>query len=496
VLQRTIQRFPNPVTGTLDLPYGSSITWDERNGEDLSIPAPWTLGWSGILPTGGAAPVFTLDGEHTVEFSVFPSGARLTLDGVELFWTPMSGIPPSLPIRVVVTPREIHVFHAVAKGGLVPRVDLYPSGTLYPDGGIVTWRRVRYPLTWVQPEIRSITLHGKQLCHWLTVIAGEAGAPVVNSMLVDLDCEPSWTLDTWFLASFDQGLDGGNITPAGDTIAGVALYRRARGRNRLQLVAQLDIGTSELIDEGFRNQETYTYYVFVLGEKTYVSAPLQNFTPYPTRQPSSYNYQSSTLTGYIGKVDYVNSRYSDTVEMADELRALSVSTDPKFLRDRKGGLWRIETGAAVSFQTGDNQVPQPYFGTFPWVETGSVDGVSIISGEGDWNGGTKPVDAAPRPSIVVTAEPGALVTIIAGGRTVLSQVSIGYVSYLNPAYGTYIVRAGKGGRTVSATVRVQQPVTYYVGLVFEERTVIECDAPSGSIVTVAGNGFSEKREVP
>ena len=204
----------------------------------------------------------------------------------------------------------------------------------------------------------------------------------------------------------------------------------------MRLVDNLDIGTSELIDQGFRNQESYSYYLFVLGARTYVSAPLisnpvtpmfwnwtvlktklengayhvkevhvfrssvstdaitnnnspqllQNFTPYPNRQPSSCNYQSSTLTGYIGRVDFEKNIYVDTVGQADALRALSVSIDPKFLRDRKGNLWRIETGGAVSFQTGDNQPPQPYFGTFPWVEVGSVDGASIFSGEGDWTG--------------------------------------------------------------------------------------------------------------
>ena len=259
----------------------------------------------------------------------------------------------------------------------------------------------------------------------------------------------------------------------------------------------------------------YTYYLFVLGANTYVSAPLisnpitpmfwnwtvlktrlengayhvkevhvfrnsvstdsitnnnapqllQNFTPYPNRQPSSYNYHSSTLTGYIGRVDFVNNRYVDTVEMADRLRALSVSTDPKFLRDRKGNLWRIETGAAVAFQTGDSQVPQPYFGTFPWVETGDTENISIISGDGDWTGDVAETDPEDRAAIVVTAPAGSVVTISRGGTDLLVRSYYGPVAYY-PQPGNYTVSAVLGDDWAAKTVAVTEDVTYYVGLVF------------------------------
>ena len=93
--------------------------------------------------------------------------------------------------------------------------------------------------------------------------------------MTNFEFEPSWTLDTWFLATFNgTGINGGNITPSGDSITGAAVYRLKKGDRRLQLVANVGIGSSTLVDEGFRNQSTYTYYVFVLGTNTYVSAPL------------------------------------------------------------------------------------------------------------------------------------------------------------------------------------------------------------------------------
>lgn len=529
--------------GTLSLPPGASVVWDERNGEPLDIPAPWTLGWSGILPSGGTSPVLELGPGLT--FHVSPSAVRLVMNGEELFRTPIAGITADIPIRMVLTPREIHLFYAAAVGGLLPEENRFPSGRLYPDDGTCIWRRVRCPLTWVQPDIKRIILYGEQRCQWITVIAGEVSGNALNRLLTDLSFEPAWELDTRFLAGFNQGLNGGNIAPEGDTITGAALYRRKEGERRLHWVANLSIQTSALLDEGFRNQETYTYYLFVLGRNTYVSAPLisnpitpsfwnwtilktrlengayhvkeahvfrnsvstdsisnnnapqllQNFTPYPNRQPSSYNYQSSTLTGYIGQVDFAKNRYGDTVELADKLRALSVSTDPKFLRDRKGNLWRIETGGAVSFQTGDNQRSQPYFGSFPWVETGSAEDVSILCDEEDWEGGWNSPKPEEGPAIVVTAEPGSVVTVRRDGETVLERTWFGPIRFC-PQMGTYTVSAVKGPDAAEKTVIVSEPVTYYVGLMFASPIIIEAAAPSRCLVTVRGNGFFETKEVP
>lgn len=529
--------------GVLNLPAGSSVTWNQKNGGNMDIDAPWTLAWSGYLPSSGTSPVLEIAPGLT--FSVTPTRVSLTNGTTDLWSDSMPGIEPDYPMRLVITPREVHFYHITAMGGLFPAETLFPADDLFPNGGVYSWRKVTYPLTWIQPDISGITLYGELRCQWLTVLAGEASGALLNNLLTNMSYEPSWTLDTRFLAGFYQGLNGGNITPVGDTITGVALYRRKEGESRLHLVANLPIGTAELIDEGFRNQETYTYYLFAIGGNTYVSAPLisnpitpmfwnwtvlktelengayhvkevhvfrnsvstdsitnnnapqllQNFTPYPNRQPSSFNYQSSTLTGYIGRVDFERNVYEDTVDMADALRALSVSTAPKFLRDRKGNLWRIETGAAVSFQTGDNQVPQPYFGTFPWVETGDTEGVSIISTSGDWNGGTEPEEDAGRAAIVVTAPAGSLVTISANGGVVLSQPWTGPVVYYPPADGNYAVSAVLGPDSAQKTVSVSQDVPYYVGLVFTGPIILTASGPSGARVTVTGNGFTQTKMI-
>ena len=546
---------PHQLTGgQLRLPAGSSITWDERNGEPMNIPTPWSLAWSGIVPLTGTSPVWRITGDgHTLSLSIEPHLISLILDGAVLASVEIPHLLVDYTIRMVLTPRELHMYYPVQEGGLYPSSVLFPSATLYPMGGDVSWERFTYPLTWVQPDIESITLYGEQRCDYIMVSGGEVSGALLGDLLTNFEFEPSWTLDTWFLATFNgTGINGGNITPSGDSITGAAVYRLKKGDRRLQLVANVGIGSSTLVDEGFRNQSTYTYYVFVLGTNTYVSAPLisnpvtpmfwnwtvldcsvdsngtyhleeahlfrnsvstdsisnnnapsmlQNFTPYPLRQPSSYNFKSSTLTGYIGRVDMKLNQYIDTVDMAEALYNLSVSNNPKFLRDRKGNLWRIQTIAAVSMQTGDTMVPQPYFGSFPWAEVGAADGISIICqpGDGAWDSttGQEPDSGETVTKIVVTAPFGSTVTLT-NGQESYTEVCYGYITYQPATPGDWTVTAMRDGSSASETITMAEGVTYYVGLVITEvYATLIIAAPSGTVITVSqGSEFEETKVVP
>ena len=546
---------PHQLTGgQLRLPAGSSITWDERNGEPMNIPTPWSLAWSGIVPLTGTSPVWRITGDgHTLSLSIEPHLISLILDGAVLASVEIPHLLVDYTIRMVLTPRELHMYYPVQEGGLYPSSVLFPSATLYPMGGDVSWERFTYPLTWVQPDIESITLYGEQRCDYIMVSGGEVSGALLGDLLTNFEFEPSWTLDTWFLATFNgTGINGGNITPSGDSITGAAVYRLKKGDRRLQLVANVGIGSSTLVDEGFRNQSTYTYYVFVLGTNTYVSAPLisnpvtpmfwnwtvldcsvdsngtyhleeahlfrnsvstdsisnnnapsmlQNFTPYPLRQPSSYNFKSSTLTGYIGRVDMKLNQYIDTVDMAEALYNLSVSNNPKFLRDRKGNLWRIQTNAAVSMQTGDTMVPQPYFGSFPWAEVGAADGISIICqpGDGAWDSttGQEPDSGETVTKIVVTAPFGSTVTLT-NGQESYTEVCYGYITYQPATPGDWTVTAMRDGSSASETITMAEGVTNYVGLVITEvYATLIIAAPSGTVITVSqGSEFEETKVVP
>ena len=113
---------------------------------------------------------------------------------------------------------------------------------------------------------------------------------------------------------------------------------------------------------------------------------MQNFTRYPTRQGTNQNYLSGQLTGYIGHVDMEKNVYIDTAEEAEAIRALSTSTDAKFLRSRKGERWMIDTSGPIRLSLGDRYKEQPYTMSLPWVEVGDASKAPLISlpGDGAW----------------------------------------------------------------------------------------------------------------
>lgn len=106
---------------------------------------------------------------------------------------------------------------------------------------------------------------------------------------------------------------------------------------------------------------------------------LTNFTQYPTRQGTSQNYLSGQLTAYLGHIDTKNNVYIDTAAEAEAIRALSTSTETKFLRSRKGERWMIDTSGPIRLTLGDKYREQPYTVSLPWVEVGDASGAALIS---------------------------------------------------------------------------------------------------------------------
>ena len=104
---------------------------------------------------------------------------------------------------------------------------------------------------------------------------------------------------------------------------------------------------------------------------------LGNFTRYPTVQSSPNDYRSGTLSAAIGRV-LASGEYTDTNEVRDAVYALSTTQDTLFLKDRRGDLWQIRTGGAITMNTMDGSRQQVQTVTLPWVEIGSADGARIL----------------------------------------------------------------------------------------------------------------------
>ena len=103
-----------------------------------------------------------------------------------------------------------------------------------------------------------------------------------------------------------------------------------------------------------------------------------NFTPYPSRQPTTSLYKSGTLKGYIGSATGLN-RYTDSLSLQDAIYAISTSRLTKFYKNRKGDVLVVETNAAISMETGDNSPEQPMFATIGWAEVAEFKNISVVS---------------------------------------------------------------------------------------------------------------------
>lgn len=258
----------------------------------------------------------------------------------------------------------------------------------------------------------------------------------------DVEYKPNFDGQTLMLANFKNDLNAGALPVGTKTVTALSVYRKRDTDSFLQHIAELPPESTIFRDYGATNGNTYVYYIFPSAEdgasasfasNGIVSNPvtpcnwnwtlicakknadgyyhvdseyafgnnlasgdigngnsptwLTNFTRYPTRQPVAVNSLSGVLTSLIGRVNGAG-EYTEPAELAREIYGLSVLDADKFLKDRKGNLYRIETSAEIQMSTADNTAMQAKTVRLPWRETGSVDTVSIITTEGDayfWN---------------------------------------------------------------------------------------------------------------
>lgn len=421
--------------GDLILQEGSTVTWDEENGEPLSYAAPWTVFWRGeFTGNGGTFLTIELEGGGSVILSISQSGSWTDID-----WD-INGMGSSRSMTstikghvwsVAITADKIYTARASGTGGLYPNNSSYPGNSVYPkDNAAYNVTTYTDSVSYTQAPIKSIKLTGDQITHWLWVNGESMSAADVGTVMADTLYEPTFTGDTVFLASFAEGLNGGNLNTTG-----YSLYRRNLTTNAYQKIADMDVNQLALIDHAATNNHTYSYQLWYTDAATFISQPIEsaevspctwnyvllacsqnesgvyhpqkeyrfaanistgdgsnnnapqvqkNFTRYPSWQADTANYMTGTLKAYIGRIDKQSNLYvGDTVELADELRGLSQSEYTLFLKDRRGDLRMVRTSNAITTKIEDKWPTQTMEISLPWVEVGDATGVSIVNIEGD-----------------------------------------------------------------------------------------------------------------
>ena len=94
---------------------------------------------------------------------------------------------------------------------------------------------------------------------------------------------------------------------------------------------------------------------------------LQNFTAFPTVQPSPSNYKSGTLVALVGEAyrgEYIN----DTLSLRERILGLSTTQDTLFLKSPKGDVMTIAINGPITFSISDTTKGQPQNISVPWVE--------------------------------------------------------------------------------------------------------------------------------
>ena len=418
--------------GELNLSTGSTVTWDTVTGEAMALTTPISIVWKGTVKALPATTLFSLTGADgkALTVTVSTTAVRAIQGGAEIGRV-NAAFAPEDELTVALTGGKLYVRRRYERG-LFPAESLEPSVRLFPRASQFSVLKYMADAVMADMTVVNVKLVGAQVCDYLWIEEGELTDTVVTALMSTAGYTPEFGDRTLLLADFATDLRGGNIV-AEKPLTGWAVYRREEGAASLVHVADVGYAERSVIDCAAASQGTYTYYVFGVGERSFVTTALPsqpvtvclwdwtilsctedgdnvyrveelfrfslnvesgtvsnnnrptllgNFTRYPTVQMVPQLYQSGELSGYIGEVG-ANAEYSDTLAKRDALFALALTQNTLFLKNRKGELMRVFASAEITCETQDNTRQQALICAVPWAETGSAEGAQILIRQGD-----------------------------------------------------------------------------------------------------------------
>ena len=449
---------PTVDDGLLILGSGDSVTYSPT-----PITTPWSLVWRGsvaVLDGSTHNVVQISDGSHDYVLSITSASATFSYNGNTIF---SQTFPVQYPVRdsdvlvIAITPSAYHIKQVTINGGLLPLDTLYPSNTLYPSDTSQQINTYTDDITYNQTSITNVKLNGQQACDYLWFESDELSASTISYLMGNTYYEPIADTGTMFLLTAANNTTAAYISGSGGNLLGSSVYRKEFGKNSLEHLVDVDGSRNAIRDYSAKSRTQYQYFVFEIGTDTYTAAYktatvtphygeytlieciyddsdgayhvqaaypfacnvnqssvsnnnspnlLQNFTRYPNRQPVSALYKSGTLSALIGTVDQSKRTYTDTWTLADKISALSTSNNPKFLRDMKGAIWKVETSSAIASEVNTMSVFMPIKITIPWVEIGDASGCSIVAVPNDPVFG---IDEINNTTLEVDADTGNLI---------------------------------------------------------------------------------------
>ena len=422
------------IGGSLKLSSGNYVNWNTVNNAAMSLPYPWTVIWRGQIASSSNTNVVALTVGGSTIYIRTTSAYRVAIRKGSTDQYTSSAIPSGHDVLVILTPTDVYVQQIVESGGLAPATTLAPSTSLAPQSAtstsiVVDSHTFTTPLS--TDNISNVRITGQSSTDYLW-IGGTLTQAQINYILSQQMYTPDFDDNTVFFASFasDMGLNAGNLADFDDSIIGYTVYRQEAGQPLLAHIADVGLDTRQIMDCGAKSQTDYVYQMYGRGTDTYITNHVLsvtttpvfwdwtvlectqgstgryepqtiyffgknlvsgaisnnntpslelNFTPYPYVQKSTANYKSGTLTSLIGTINYTAGvTYSDTIAQRDAIYNLSLTTNPLFLKNRKGDLMRIAISGPINMTTMDNTREQAQEVSLPWAEIGPADDAVIV----------------------------------------------------------------------------------------------------------------------
>lgn len=395
---------------------GDSMRWENQDGGSMTLPPPWTLIYRGVYPNAAGGSVrlyFSASENHYLQI---------------LFRSDSGGIGFDVDYNITDPINTITVAKVRGlKVGSYFTVAVTPA-SVYAYSDREEWNISLAQRAFSNQAVKRVVLDGAQRTNLVKISSGglsfsEFLKGYAQKSIAEIG---EWTGGTWFRLYPVNGYHAGLNTSGAPYVNGYALYRideKSKAMTKIvestrYVVAALDYGAGNLDKKvSYRVFETLKdgtirllqseaitpcYWSWVLlsctknvvdayiVQKAYAfqnnvsSSPmsnnnrpnvLDNFTRYPLVQMSNNNYRSGTLQSLIGTVS--DAEYKDTAELRNEIMSLATTTNYLFIKDRKGDLMMIRPSGDITMETGDNTKEQEQTVSFPWVEVGSTEGVSI-----------------------------------------------------------------------------------------------------------------------
>jgi len=274
----------------------------------------------------------------------------------------------------------------------------------------------------------SVRLSGHQICDYIWILNRTMTSDEI-AFVSDNHNEPTWTVDTILLNSFNESLLAGTLSNGSSAPTAWKVYRQEVGSDTLVLAANLTDGATSFIDYNVRNNRQYLYRLFA-ETTSYITAPLvsdtvstnwatwslfdvdetsiknayklnsvfvfaydtaggslsnnmqaevyNNFTRYAKVHQAKTNYYSGTLQSLLGYTSALTDDYIDDVDLETALNDFTTNGRRKFIKDVKGHIWEV---AITSFSVTPREklIQLPCDIQMGWMAVGSADGLILTN---------------------------------------------------------------------------------------------------------------------